>query len=115
MQAYRWNFLNDELGNSLAFLKMNSLLCIKVDENDFKLATIMSINKTRSVNDRQSALEGKSASRLDKTCIAIRQSNGKTCGNKTTLVRSDINAFIATQIETGITGISIFRKTDSGI
>ena len=74
-----------KLSDSLALFKVNRFFCIKVDENDLEFTTVVSINETGSIDDRQPALKSKAASRLNKTRIPIGQSDSKTRRDKTTL------------------------------
>ena len=42
-----------KLSDSLALFKVNRFFCIKVDENDLEFTTVVSINETGSIDDRQ--------------------------------------------------------------
>ena len=75
------DFLNDELGDSIARRNLESRMSVKINERDLKLATVMAIDEARSVEHGNALLNREAAARLNETRIPFRDRDRKTRGN----------------------------------
>ena len=69
----RGDFLDDELGNAVAFVDLDVVLGVEVDEDDFELSSVVGVDEARSVDYRQALLNGQAAAGLDEAGIAVGQ------------------------------------------
>ena len=50
--------MDDELSNAVAFVDLDVLLGVEVDEDDFELSSVVGVDETRSVDYGQTLLKG---------------------------------------------------------
>ena len=69
----RGDFLDDELGDAVAFVDLDVVRGVQVNEDDFELSSVVGIDEARSVDYRQALLDGQAAAGLDEAGVAVGQ------------------------------------------
>lgn len=93
---------NDHLCDALAIVD-DKIFGREVDEYDAHLSAVVGINGSRSVQHRQSVLQGQSAARTDLCLVTLGQCDVQAGGNQTALqgMQRDGRIQIGTQVHAG--------------
>ena len=94
--------MDDELRDAVAFVDLDIVGGIQVDEDDLKLASIVGVDETGRVDYRQALLNGKAAAGLDKAGVTIGQGDGQASGDQTSLKGLEGTVFVGAEVKTGI-------------
>lgn len=86
-----------------------------IDRDDTDLTTIVAVNETRSVDQRQALFECEPTAWLNKTGKTFRDRNGDAGGNEYSLTGRECDVDRRVQIQTSITGMGVCRKRQAGI
>lgn len=114
-EVNRGDFLDDELGYAVAFVDMDVVGGIQVDEDNLEFSSVVGVDEARRVNYRQALLDGQAAAGLDEAGVAIGQGDGQPSRDQTAFEGLQDAVLVGAQIQAGIGGMGVFGKLDGGV
>ena len=111
----RGDFLDDELGYAVAFIDLDVVGGIQVDEDNLEFSSVVGVDEARRVDYRQALLDGQAATGLDEAGVAIGQGDGQPGRDQTAFEGLQDAVLVGAQIQAGIGGMGVFGKLDGGI
>ena len=111
----RGDFLDDELGYAVAFIDLDVVGGIQVDEDNLEFSSVVGVDEAWRVDYRQALLDGETAAGLDEAGVAIGQCDSQPSRDQTTFERLQDAVLVGAQIQAGIGGMGVFGKLDGGI
>lgn len=111
----RGDFLDDELGYAVAFVDLDVVGGVQVDEDNLEFSSVVGVDEARRVNYRQALLDGQAAAGLDEAGVAIGQGDGQPSRDQTTFEGLQDAVLVGAQIQAGIGGMGVFGKLDGGV
>lgn len=111
----RGDFLDDELGYAVAFVDLDVVGGIQVDEDNLEFSSVVGVDETRRIDYRQALLNGQAAAGLDKAGVAVGQGDGQPSRDQTAFEGLQDAVLVGAQIQAGIGGMGVFGKLDGGV
>lgn len=111
----RGDFLDDELGYAVAFVDLNVVGGIQVDEDNLEFSSVVGVDEARRIDYRQALLDGQAAAGLDKAGVAVGQGDGQPSRDQTAFEGLQDAVLVGAQIQAGIGGMGVFGKLDGGV
>lgn len=114
-EADRGDFLDDELGYAVAFVDLDVVGGVQVDEDNLEFSSVVGVDEARRVDYRQALLDGQAAAGLDEAGVAIGQGDGQPGRDQTAFEGLQDAVLVGAQIQAGIGGMGVFGKLDGGV
>lgn len=114
-EVNRGDFLDDELGYAVAFVDLDVVGGVQVDEDNLEFSSVVGVDEARRVNYRQALLDGQAAAGLDEAGVAIGQGDGQPSRDQTAFEGLQDAVLVGAQIQAGIGGMGVFGKLDGGV
>ena len=111
----RGDFLDDELGYAVAFVDLDVVGGVQVDEDNLEFSSVVGVDEARRIDYRQALLDGQAAAGLDKAGVAVGQGDGQPGRDQTAFEGLQDAVLVGAQIQAGIGGMGVFGKLDGGI
>lgn len=111
----RGDFLDDELGNAVAFVDLDVVGGVQVDEDNLEFSSVVGVDEARRVDYRQALFDGETATGLDEAGVAVGQGDGQPSRDQTAFEGLQNAVLVGAQIQAGIGGMGVFGKLDGGV
>ncbi len=110
----RGDFLDDKLGYAVAFVDLDVVGGVQVDEDNLEFSSVVGVNEARRVDYRQALLDGQAAAGLHEAGVAIGQGDGQPSRDQTTFEGLQDAVLVGAQIQAGIGGMGVFGSSTVG-
>jgi len=103
------------LGYAVAFVDLDVVGGIQVDEDNLEFSSVVGVDEARRIDYRQALLDGQAAAGLDEAGVAIGQGDGQPGRDQTAFEGLQDAVLVGAQIQAGIGGMGVFGKLDGGV
>lgn len=114
-EVNRGDFLDDELGYAVAFVDLDVVGGVQVDEDNLEFSSVVGVDEARRIDYRQTLFDGETATGLDEAGVAIGQGDGQPSRDQTAFEGLQDAVLVGAQIQAGIGGMGVFGKLDGGV
>lgn len=97
--------MDDKLGDAVAFVDLDVVRGVQVDEDDFELSSVVGVDEARRVDYRQALLDGQAAAGLDEAGVAVRAGRWPASRDQTAFEGLQDAVLVGAQIQAGIGGM----------
>ena len=94
--------MDDELGYAVAFVDLDVVGGVQVDEDNLEFSSVVGVDEARRVDYRQALLDGQAAAGLDEAGVAIGQGDGQPSRDQTAIKGLQDAILVGAQIQAAL-------------